>query len=233
MAQEAPTPVVRIHDFLEGRSRDTREAVVSGETLVDERVVGGQQLEHAAVLANEMREQQLGLSQHSLGQRVVEVGVRQRVRVELFQILEPEPLCSEAGGQGLLRTGVGQHPARLTLHLTGIRELATTCQVDEILIRWGSPDEERKPGRQVYVADPVDLTRNRSGRRLLHPEQEVWAGEDRLECHADAALEAAVDGGFVVEAHEPPEVALVEGSPVGKGAQTGDDALGAWPGFVR
>ena len=51
---------------------DVRDAVVPREPLVDERVVGGQQVEHAAILADDAVEEQLGLALHRLGQRVVE-----------------------------------------------------------------------------------------------------------------------------------------------------------------
>ena len=45
---------------------DVRNAVVPGEALVDEGVVGGQQVEDAAVLAHDAVEEQLGLAPHRL-----------------------------------------------------------------------------------------------------------------------------------------------------------------------
>ena len=51
-----------------------------GQPLVDERVVRGQQIDDAAVLADDAVEEQLDFAPHRLPQRVVEVGIDQRQR---------------------------------------------------------------------------------------------------------------------------------------------------------
>ena len=51
-------------------------AVVLGQPLVHERVVRAQQVEHAAVFADDALEEQLGLAPERLAQVVVEVGER-------------------------------------------------------------------------------------------------------------------------------------------------------------
>src|SRR5205814_7324568 len=50
-----------------------RNPVVPGQTLVEERIVGVQQVEHAAILADDTVEEQLRLALEGLTQIVVEV----------------------------------------------------------------------------------------------------------------------------------------------------------------
>ena len=68
-------------DAAELAAVDVRDAVVLGQPLVDERVVGRQQVEDVAVLAHDAGEEQLGLALKRLAQRVVEVGELVVVRV--------------------------------------------------------------------------------------------------------------------------------------------------------
>ena len=57
----------------EAGAGDVGNAVVPREPLVDERVVGGDQIEHAAVLADDAVEEELGFLDERLGQRAVPV----------------------------------------------------------------------------------------------------------------------------------------------------------------
>ena len=58
----------------EMRAVDVRDAVVLRQSLVQERVVGGHQVDDVAVLAEHALEQQLGLARERLAQLVVPVG---------------------------------------------------------------------------------------------------------------------------------------------------------------
>ena len=100
------------------------DAVVRRESLVQIRVVGVEQLEHAAALAQDLGEQELGLVPKRRAQVRVEVGVLRRNLVELAQ-LQPlagevldEPLRAFVGEQSLdLRRehgGLVQSPAAAT-----------------------------------------------------------------------------------------------------------------------
>ena len=57
-----------------------RDAVVLGQPLVDERVVRRQQVDDAAVLADDAVEQQLDFAPHGVAQRIVEVRIDARQR---------------------------------------------------------------------------------------------------------------------------------------------------------
>ena len=67
-------------DAAEARAVDVRDAVVLREPLVQPGVVRLQQVEHAAVLAQHLLEEQLGLAAEGLAQVVVEVGEQPPVR---------------------------------------------------------------------------------------------------------------------------------------------------------
>jgi hypothetical protein len=89
------------------------QPVVARDALVDEGVVRGQQLEHAAVLAHDAVEEQLGLAPEAVRERRVVRGIQQRVRADLVEVLQPQPLRREARRQGL-RARVAQHPLDLS-----------------------------------------------------------------------------------------------------------------------
>ena len=83
VAEQAAPRVVGIRDLAELRPAHAGDAVVPRQPLVDERVVGGQQLEHRPIGAHEVVEEQLRLARHRLGERLVVVRERQRVGLDL------------------------------------------------------------------------------------------------------------------------------------------------------
>ena len=65
--------------FAEDTAGDARDAVVPGEPIVDERIVGVEEFEDAAVLAHDVVEEQLCLANHR----------RTEVRVEFVNVRGP------------------------------------------------------------------------------------------------------------------------------------------------
>ncbi len=141
MPQQSPARLVRIRNAAEVRAEDARDSVVPGEALVHVRVVGGEQLDHRSVLLHDVREEQFGLTHHRVGERLIEVGVAQRVRMDLVQVLEAEPLARESRPE-CLGPGVGQHAQHLALQLVRIRKIALVRDVDQLLIGRAAPQEE-------------------------------------------------------------------------------------------
>ena len=100
---------------------DVRDAVVLRQPLVDERVVGGQQIEHAAVLAHDALEKQLGLAPERLPQVVVEVRKDSEFGHDAAEIAQLQPLAGEIADERL-RPRIGQHaPHLLRQHLAAGR----------------------------------------------------------------------------------------------------------------
>ena len=88
---------------------DVGNAVVPREPLVDERVVGAQQVEHVAVLAHDAVEEQLGFPAKRLPQVVVEIG--KALRRARTHVAEIQPLPREIRDERGAR--IGHHPPDL------------------------------------------------------------------------------------------------------------------------
>ena len=73
MSEEPAAVVVGDLDAAEMRAADVRDAVVLREPLVDERVVRGQQIEHAAIFAEDAAGKELRFAAEALAQVLVEV----------------------------------------------------------------------------------------------------------------------------------------------------------------
>ena len=230
MPQQAAALVVGVGDLLEAGAGDSGDAVVPGQALVGEGVVGGQHLQDGTVLLHEVVEEEFGLAVHRVGQRLVEVGVCQRVGVDLLQILQAQPLCGEAGGKGF-GARVRQEAAGLPLEFGGVGEGAGPGQLQELVVGRRAPEEEGQPGREIRVGDPVDAVGTRVGGRPFDAEDEVGTGQNRLQGGADALLETAVGGAHLVEGEEAVDVAVRGGAAVGAGGHAFDDAAGAGQGL--
>ena len=119
--QAAPGLVVRERDAAEPGADDVGDAVVLRQSLVDERVVGRQQLEQAPILLHQMVKEELGLPSHRLLELLVEVGVGAHVRMQPVEVGQPKPLGREPCGKRL-GTRVGQHPVDLPREDIRLRE---------------------------------------------------------------------------------------------------------------
>ena len=189
MAEQAePVRIGELH-LAEARAVDAGDAVVPRQPLVDERVVGAQQLQRAAVLAQDVREEQLGFAAEGLADVVVEVREHQDVGLDLrFEVAQLQPLAGEVADQ---RVGprVGEHPPDLGRQHAGRAETAGRGQVQQRLIGDAAPEEERQPRRELDVADAAGGARAQAGRVALDPVEERRAGQHAREARADAGVE--------------------------------------------
>ena len=111
---EQAAAIRRQRHALERVAGDVRDVVVNRQPLVHERVVGGQQIEQAAILAHDRIEEELGLLLHRLGERVVVLRIQQVVREDLVEVLQAQPLRRKPRRQRF-RSLVGEHAAHLLL----------------------------------------------------------------------------------------------------------------------
>ena len=84
------------------------------EPLVDEAVIGGEQIEHVPIFAHDAVEEELRFALHRLGQAIVVLRVEQHVGMNLVEILQPQPLAREALRQRI-RSRIREHPLHLLL----------------------------------------------------------------------------------------------------------------------
>ena len=114
MAEDAAAILVGERDAAELLADDVRDPVDLGDALVDERVVGREQVEDVAILADDAVEEQLGFTLVGFGELVVERRKQQRVGVNLLDVLQPQPLRREPR-RHRLGARIGEHPADLLL----------------------------------------------------------------------------------------------------------------------
>ena len=150
----------------------------------------------------------------------------------LLEILEPEPLRREARRQRL-SARVGHHAPDLPLYLGGIRQIAVLRELQQLLVGRRAPEEERESRRQIDVADAIDIARPHVGGALFHAEEEVRAGQHRLQSGANAALETSVRCAAIVERHETVDVVLPHWTPVRLCGHACDDLPSTRPSFIR
>ena len=111
------------------------------QPLVDERVVGGQQVEDVAVLPNDALEEQLGLALQALSQFVVPVGVEDAVGRRGRQVAEVEQLLREARDERI-GARIGEHPPHLLLEHFGLAQSALGRDADQLVVGDAAPKEK-------------------------------------------------------------------------------------------
>src|SRR5207248_1339267 len=92
----------------------------------------------------------------------------------------------------------------LRLEHVGLRERTLPRERHQRFVGRRAPEEEREPRGEVGVADRVPLAGPRRGWNFLEAEDEMRAGENRLERRANAVFESAalLRGAAIVERHE-------------------------------
>ena len=141
-------------------ARDTFDAVVAGEPFVDERVVGVQQLEDVAVLADHAAEHEFGFLLERLAQVVVELAAFGLRGGELPQM---QPLGREVVDQRA-RLRVREHSFHLALDFAGLAQPLLGGRLQQLIIGHAAPDEEGETRGEIDVADPESLAGRQASR---------------------------------------------------------------------
>ena len=115
-AEQAAARVVLDGHAAELRAVHRPHAVVAREPLVDERVVGCQQLVHVTVLEQDARDEELDLLREVVAQLVAELGEQPLVGHDGLELVDVEPTQRESRDERL-RARIGQH----ALDLAAIR----------------------------------------------------------------------------------------------------------------
>ena len=228
LAEQAPACRLRPAelDAPEVVAVDARHAVVVGEPLVDERVVGGQQIRHAPVVPDLAVEEERHLARHRLAQVRVELGERLRIGGHQRHVAQVQPLPSEVVDQRP-RARVGQHSADLGAQHFRVAQFAAFGGVQQLVVRDAAPQEEGESRRQLQVADGVGLAGADVGRVGLAPEEEIRADQDAPQRHLDAGVEVAPGAARLVETEQHLDVAVCHRAPERAPRDARDDLGGA------
>jgi hypothetical protein len=180
--------VGRERDAPEVAAADSGNLVVGGETLVEERVVGVEQLPHAPVLPKNARDEQLGLPPEGLAQGVVEMAKQKRVGLLQVHVSEKEPLRGEVLHERI-RFRVGQHAPDLGIQDVRVAQLPRFGPIEQLRVRKTAPEKEGQPRGQLEIAEGVGGPVG-AGPFALDPEQELRAHQKALERFLDPEIEA-------------------------------------------
>ena len=182
--------------------------------------------EQAAILANEVVEEQLRLSHQVVAQLSGEIRIEERLRLFVLGILEPEPLrreaCSERLGAGIL-----QHSFDLLREDLRVGEAAVRGQLQELVVRAHGPQEEREARRQIDVAQPITVARPDVVRFLLEAKYERRTRQDRLQPGPHADLEPLVVGDAIIEGHRAGQILGRDLSAVRLACEARENRFGA------
>ena len=195
MTEQPAAGAVGQRDAPEAAPADVGDPVVPREPLVDEREVGVDQIQDAAILADDGLEQQFRLAPEGVAEVAVELLRCRRHVVELPQL---QPLSGQIVDERRGR-GIRQHAPRLLLEHRGIGEPALCRQPQQLLVRDAAPEEEGQPRRQLEIADPVDRAGAQARRRPLEPVDELRIDEHAREGVLDPGLETAKRAARLVE----------------------------------
>ena len=176
-------------------------AVVARQPLVDERVVGAQQIEHAAILAQRAGDEQLGLLLERLEQAVVEVRIDVRMHDDLVDAAQVQPLRGEvvderrrsrAGRRACAAPAARAPPAWSAGRARPGRAAARRGCCSTGRTTAATPARDRSAGTRRP-------SRRAAGRIAMDAQQEVGIDEHALERELDAGVEAAAVAPAVVE----------------------------------
>ena len=109
---------------------------------------------------HEAVEEQLRLAAHRLGEVLVEVRIEVRIRVDLLDVLQAQPLRGEALASAGAR--IGEHAARLLSRPAGVDSSRRPRGGDELLVGRHAPEEERQPRCEIDVGDAIGAARRAS-----------------------------------------------------------------------
>ena len=165
------------------------------EPLVDEREVGVEQVDDAAVLLHDRAEEQLRLALERLAQIAVPVG---RIRPGILQVAEQQPLAGEVVDERL-RPRIRQHAAHLLFERRRILQRAASRLGQQLLVRDAAPEEERQPRRQLVVTEAERRARRDARRLAFETEEELRIDEHARDRPLDSALERAALAAVPIE----------------------------------
>ena len=154
------TPAVRVGErhSPEVAAVDPRNPIVTGQLLVEERVVRGQEIHDAAVFLQLALEEQLGLAHERRAEVVVEPGEAPvRVRRQQPHVANLQPLTEEVPHQCLARARIRQHAPHLPIEHAGVVQLAANREIEQLIIGNAAPEEKRQARCELDVGKAVRL----------------------------------------------------------------------------
>ena len=143
MRQHAGAAFVGKIDALKFGTLHAVDSVVLGQSFVQIAKTTAEEIEHAAVFADDRRGKEFGFATHRGFQFRVEVWIDLRIRRDAVEEPQVEPLREEVIDEGLC-LAVGEHSANLLLERGVFVQLAFRGQAEELLVGSAAPEEVRQ-----------------------------------------------------------------------------------------
>ena len=158
------------------------------QALVEERIASVDEVEDAAIVADDGLDEELGLAPHRQPEVVLELRELVAVAREGFERAELQPLAAEVLGERT-RLRIAQHPADLEREDLRVAQRPGVGGPPQLGVRHARPEEVRQARRQLVRRDAVRRGRGRDGAVALEAEEEVGRDEQRLDADREAFLE--------------------------------------------
>ena len=127
---------------------------------------------------------------------------------------------------------IGEHPAHLALQNFRPMQFTPLGDAQKLFIRNATPEEERQPRGQFYIANWVGRFRCHVGGIALDAEKKFRTDEDRAEGRSNSRLKAAGFFGLVVKLQRLGPISGHHGPPVGSAHEGRHNALGTGSFFA-
>ena len=204
-----------------GRKRDAPEiaplhvgdAVVLGQPSVQERVIGGQQLEHAAVLTQDAVQKELRFPMEAASQRFVEIGKQELVRFLRFDVAEVQPLRGEVRHHRF-RTRIRQHAGDVPLEHHTVLQLSARRRAQQLVVRNAAPEKKRQARGELEIADAIGRAGREVRRLLFDAEEKLRAHQHAFDGSLNAAIESALGPARGVKREQALDVLVGGRTPV-------------------
>ena len=172
-----------------------------GKALIQERIVGTEQIENTAVLAENAGDEELGFFAEGGAQVLVEAAEDVGIGLQIFERPQVEPLAGEVLDQ---RVGVrrGEHARRLGLDYRGFTQVC----FKQFVIGNRTPQEEGKARRHFRGAEAVGTARCSIAGFAFDAEEEIRRDQHGFEGGLNAGVEVSILASLFIEPHERPGV---------------------------
>ncbi len=131
--------VIRQRDAPELAAVNSGNAVLASQPLIHERVVGVQQIVHAAVFLNRARHEHLRLGHERVQQAVVVGRILGRVDHHFIHAPQIQPLRGEVIHEGAHRARIGQHAPDFFIEVLRLAEFVVLGESQQTVVRNAAP----------------------------------------------------------------------------------------------
>ncbi len=215
LAEEASACAVGERDPPEMVAVDIAKAVMCRQPLVEKRIVGGQQLHHAAVVVELAADEQLRLLLPSRRAGSRRIPDRARCR-------ERRRRSCSSSSQRLAKWSTsaferGSRSMRCTCRssATGSFSVPANRRRSQLVVWNAAPEKERQPRGQVEIADAIGRTRSHACRLAFDAKQKAGSREDALESALDTGIETTLAAAGSVKTEQRGEVGVAHRTPIG------------------